>query len=387
MTKWRPQPYRRQGESKGINPQILDNAIAAGQAVIDVDAALPPVFTLRHLAHLTGADYGLLRAIIKRAIENPYRVFRIRKRPSESGERRYRTICAPDPALLGVQRWIAEYILSRGRTHSASTAYSKGSRLIAAAEPHCECRWLIKLDVKNFFESISEISAYRAFRRLGYQPLVAFELSRLSTRLGSSTVLRRRKRWRKDNMTQHQVIQAYKHSRMGHLPQGAPTSPMLANLAMVTFDEQLSVLAARHGVTYTRYADDIALSTCQQNFNRSLAAKLIGQVYALMGKHGLSPNRTKTRVVPPSGRKVVLGLLVDGKAPRLTREFKSALRMHLHFLRHPEVGPASHAARRGFASVAGLRNHLVGLLSFAQQIEPEYAKARDKEFASVNWPA
>ncbi len=387
MTTWRPQPYRRLGESKGIDPRVLESAIAAGQAVIDVDAALPPIFTLRHLAHLTGAEYGLLRAIVARAIENPYRVFRIRKRPSDSGERRYRTICAPEPALLGVQRWIAESILSRGRTHSASTAYSKGSRLIAAAEPHCGCRWLIKLDVKNFFESISEISAYRAFRRLGYQPLVAFELSRLSTRLGSSTMLRRRKRWRKDNFTQHQVIQAYTHGRIGHLPQGAPTSPMLANLAMVAFDEQLSVLAARHGLTYTRYADDIALSTRRQDFNRDIAARLIGQVYALMGKHGLSPNSTKTQVVPPGGRKVLLGLLVDGEVPRLTREFKSALRMHLHFLRHPEVGPAAHAARRGFAAVAGLRNHIEGLLSFARQIEPEYAKARNEELAAVHWPA
>lgn len=386
MTTWRPQHYRRLGESKGIDSQILDNAIVAGQSVIDVDAALPPIFTLRHLAHQTGANYGLLRAIVERANENPYRVFRIRKRPSESGERRYRTICAPEPALLVVQRWISEYVLSRGRTHSASTAYSKGSRLIAAAEPHCGCRWLIKLDVKNFFESISEISAYRAFRLLGYQPLVAFELSRLSTRLGSNTVLKRRKRWCKDNFTEHQVIQAYKHGRIGHLPQGAPTSPMLANLAMVAFDEQLSVLAARHGLTYTRYADDIALSTRQQDFNRTMAAKLIGQVYALMGKHGLSPNSTKTRVVPPAGRKVVLGLLVDGEVPRLTREFKSALRMHLHFLRHPEVGPARHASRRGFAAVAGLRNHIEGLLSFARQIEPEYAQARNMELAAVQWP-
>eukprot|EP00952_Eustigmatos_sp_NYUAD-ZCMA_P005787 25080-Eustigmatos_ZCMA.PRE.1 len=73
MTTWRPQPYRRVGESKGIDPQILDNAIASGQAVIDVDANLPPIFTLRHLAHHTGADYGLLRAIVERANENPYR--------------------------------------------------------------------------------------------------------------------------------------------------------------------------------------------------------------------------------------------------------------------------------------------------------------------------
>jgi RNA-directed DNA polymerase len=387
MTAWRPQHYRRLGKSKGIDPQTLDNAIAAGQAVIDVDPALPPIFTLRHLAHLTGVNYGLLRAIVERSNENPYKVFRIRKRPSESGERRYRTICAPEPALLIVQRWISTAVLRRGRTHSASTAYSKGSKLIAAAEPHCGCRWLIKLDVRNFFESISEVSAYRVFRGLGYQPLVAFELTRLSTRLGSSTLLRRRKRWRKHDSAEHMAIKSYQHGRMGHLPQGAPTSPMLANLAMVAFDEQLSALAARHDLTYTRYADDIALSTCQEDFTRDTAAKVIGQVYALMGKHGLSPNSTKTRVVPPGGRKVLLGLLVDGEAPRLTREFKSTLRMHLHFLRHPEIGPARHAARRGFAAVAGLRNHIEGLVSFAGQIEPEYAKARNAELITVRWPA
>ena len=386
MAAWRPQHYRRRGESKGVDPQTLDNAIAAGQAVIDVDPALPPIFTLRHLAHVTGADYGLLRAIVERRIENPYRVFRIRKRPSESGEKRYRTICAPEPSLLSVQRWISASVLSRGRTHSASTAYSKGSKLISAAEPHCGCRWLIKLDVKNFFESISEISAYRVFRGLGYQPLVAFELTRLSTRLGSNTMLRRRKRWRKHDFSEHKAIKAYQHGRMGHLPQGAPTSPMLANLAMVMFDEQLSALTSRNGLTYTRYADDVALSTTSDDFTRDKAAKLIGQVYALMGKHGLSPNATKTRVVPPGGRKVVLGLLVDGDTPRLTREFKSALRMHLHFLRHPEIGPARHAVRRGFTAVAGLRNYIEGLVSFSRQIEPEYAKARSSELASVHWP-
>lgn len=387
MAAWRPQHYRRLGESKGVDAQTLDAAIAAGQAVVDVDPALPPIFTLRHLAHLTGVDYGLLRAIVERRIENPYRVFRIQKRPSESGEKRYRTICAPEPALLVVQRWISASVLVRGRTHSASTAYSKGSKLIDAAEPHCGCRWLIKLDVKNFFESISEISAYRVFRGLGYQALVAFELTRLSTRLGSNTMLRRRRRWRRHNLAAHETIEAYRQSRMGHLPQGAPTSPMLANLAMLALDTQLSALAGRHGFTYTRYADDIALSTCDLKFTRDEAAKLIGQVYALMGEHGLSPNSSKTRVAPPGARKVVLGLLVDGDVPRLTREFKSSLRMHLHFLTHPDVGPSHHAARRGFAAVAGLRRHIEGLVSFARQIEPEYAKARGAELAAVHWPA
>ena len=47
-------------------------------------------------------------------------------------------------------------------------AFSPGDTLVAAASPHCGCKWLVKMDVRNFFESINEIAAYRVFRSLGY---------------------------------------------------------------------------------------------------------------------------------------------------------------------------------------------------------------------------
>jgi RNA-directed DNA polymerase len=106
----------------------------------------------------------------------------------------------------------------------------------------------------------------------------------------------------------------------------------------------------------------------------------------VIGRHGLSPNFTKTQVVPPGARKVVLGLLVDKAVPRLTREFKANLRMHLHFLLRPDVGAAKHAHARGFAAVAGLRNHLRGLVAYAAQIEPEYASAVRSGLSAVQWP-
>jgi RNA-directed DNA polymerase len=386
MTDWRPQHYRRLGELAGVDADILENAIAAGQAVIAVHPALPPILTLGHLAHLAEVDYRVLRSLVERNFANAYRVFRIRKRPARNGERRFRTICAPAPAVLAVQRWIASSVLSLGRPHSASTAYSKGSNIVDAARAHCGCRWLVKLDVKNFFESITEIAAYRVFRGLGYQPLVALELTRICTRLGTQTLLQTRNRWRTIDETKYAAIDGYPHWRMGHLPQGAPTSPMLANLTMLSFDEEVTNLAERYGLTYTRYADDIALSTQRDDFDRSTAVEVIGQLYSVMGSHGLSPNSTKTQVIPPGARKVVLGLLIDGASPRLTREFKAGLRMHLHFLAHPDIGPARHAVRRGFAAVAGLRNHLNGLVAYASQIEPSYAERVAAQLQSISWP-
>ena len=92
-SNWRPQHYRKLGEAIGADPTVVDNAIAAGMAVIAADPGLPPVFTLRHLAALTGADYDVLRAVVCRDRADSYRVFSIRKSVREPKETNYRIIC------------------------------------------------------------------------------------------------------------------------------------------------------------------------------------------------------------------------------------------------------------------------------------------------------
>jgi hypothetical protein len=161
---------------------------------------------------------------------------------------------------------------------------------------------------------------------------------------------------------------------------------MLSNLAMVEFDEEVVEVAKRHGLYYTRYADDLCLSTPDRSFSRAKAAEVISKVYAIMSLFGLSPNRTKTKICPPGSRKIVLGLLVDGEKPRLTREFRANLRRHVHYLTRSDVGPVRHAQARGFVSVRGLRNHVEGLVSFARQIDKEYGEKCARRLQTVSWP-
>ncbi|CAL4868268.1 hypothetical protein MMA231_02543 [Asticcacaulis sp. MM231] len=385
MSRWRSQLYKSEGLKKGIDPSILDNAIVTAEITLGSNPNLPPILTLRHLAHLTGIDYGFLRHVISRANENPYRVFRIGKRPAYNGELRFRTIAIPDPRLMVVQRWINRQILQQLTVHDASVAYSSGDRLVDAAKIHCGCNWLIKLDVRNFFESINEIAVYNVFLQAGYQPLISFELTRLCTRLGGVSPLRSTKRWTR-NLDAPAIITSYINGRMGHLPQGAPTSPMLANLAVKKFDRVVTAIAKRIGVTYTRYADDLTFSTKDRAFTGTQSRKLIGEVYAALGAFGLSPNITKAQVSPPGGRKVVLGLIVSGDTPKLKRDFKSNMRRHLHYLSDPLYGPASHAREREFTSIVGMRNHIQGLITFANQIEPDYGAACQLAFDKVIWP-
>jgi RNA-directed DNA polymerase len=391
MSLWRPQPFRTQALADGRNEDVVVKAIATAEAMQAKHADLPPVFTLKHLALMANADYALLRNIVARNDIDPYRTFRIRKRPAYDGEIRYRIIAVPRPTLLRTQRWITQSILAKVKPHSASTAFSKGDKLFDAVAPHCGCRWLIKLDVRNFFESINEVAAYRVFRALGYQALIAFEMTRLCTRLGSSSRYRAGPRWHV-RFRKWTTIKAYGVYRgdpgptVGHLPQGAPTSPMLANLAVREFDARVQLIATKHGLTYTRYADDLTLSTVQKEFTRVVASRVIRKVHAAMRDFGLFPNVAKTRVTPPGARKVVLGLLVDTKTPRLPREFKASMRQHIHYLTKEGVGSVAHARRRGFSSVVGFRHYLQGLLSFAKQIEPDYARACEADLADVDWP-
>jgi RNA-directed DNA polymerase len=384
-TVWRPQHYQEEGRRRGVSIELLRHAISAGKGVVAVNPALPPIFTLRHLAHETNVSYSYLRTVASRLDGDPYKVFTIAKTVREPKKRAFRVICVPDTELMKAQRWINAHILSYAVPHSASHAYAKGGSIIDAARPHCAKPWLIKLDVQQFFESLSEIRVYRVFRTLGYQALVSFELARLCTRLGSLTPGRSRARWQ-PWPAKRTSISAYSHSRMGHLPQGAPTSPMLANLAVRDMDEQLTTLAVDAGFVYTRYADDLAFSTDSTSFTRKNAMEFVGLVYKVMARNGLSPNRTKTRIAPPGARKTLLGLLIDGASPRLTREFRARLRQHLYFLTNTEIGPIRHAQARGFTAVLGLRHHIEGLVSFAAQVDPVYAARCTKTLQNVGWP-
>lgn len=384
MAPWRAQAFRAAAQKLGRPKEVIANAIEATRFQLKKSPNSIPILSLAHLAHLTKIDYAQLRNTIARHDPEPYRQFRIRKRPLPGNPNRFRIITVPSHWLMGLQRWLNANVLKGAMPHEASTAFNEGDSIQAAALLHCGCRWLIKIDIQNFFESVTEAQVYRVYESLGYQPLVAFELARLSTRIGSLATRRFHRRFR-SNAARWTKISAYSSGAMGHLPQGAPTSPLLANLAARDLDGALLFVAEKSGLTYTRYADDLTFSTQSTKFSRKAAAAVIAEVYAAIASNGFTPNKAKTVVAPPGSRKVVLGLLVDRDTPRLTREFKSTLRQHLYYLQSSLAGPAAHAAKKGHTTVFGLRNHVLGLIQYARQIEPKYGAARLSEFSQLKW--
>ncbi|QQM32353.1 RNA-directed DNA polymerase [Martelella lutilitoris] len=374
---WDSQTFRRGARENGLDAVSIEAALSIAKAIKSTAPDLPVIFSLSHLAHLVDVSPKHLRPIVDR-MSDPYRHFRLRKKSGRKGSkaprRRYRDIYAPQPHLLRTQRWIAQNILNVLKPHSSSFAFAPDSDMLDAATQHCGCTWLLKMDVSNFFESITERQAYQVYRGCGYTALLSFELARLSTR---SVDQKHYFHLQESEFPHPEAVE-------GYLPQGAPTSPMLANLAVRPLDMKLKRIAAELGWKYTRYADDMAFSTDRVR-TRKEALQLKAIVETALTRFGLSVNQSKTRISPPGARKVLLGLLIDRERPRLTRQFKDNIETHLYALNHAKIGAQAHRDKRGFSSITGMRHHIRGLIAFAHHVDPDYAQKLYKDFNRIKW--
>lgn len=336
---------------------------------------MTPVLTLRHLAEVTGVPHRFLRGVVSRKSVFQYKTFLLKKRIP--GRSRRRLICAPTASLKQVQQWLVHQVLQFTQPHAASYAFHPDSSPVLAAEKHPRTKWLLKVDIEDFFHSVSEGTVAEIFFGMGFQRLMSFELARLCTIPGSRTgPLHPALRWT--------AIPYYQHVHEGVLPQGAPTSPMLANLAMFKLDGLLDQLARERGLRYTRYADDLAFSTERDSSHQAMAS-LRREVYRILNEAGFRPNQRKGVIRGPGTRRIILGMLVDGERPALQRAYKDLIRLHLYYLSSDEHGPAKHAGNRK-RSVSSLYHHVRGLIDWTRCIDEEFGDAALRQFEAVNWP-
>lgn len=377
MHNMSPQRFKAKGQELGIEPMLLENASKAIQQIANVDTRLFPLLTLKHLSVVTGLPYGFLRNVVARKTGR-YRHFYMKKKMP--GRRNVRMISIPEDRLLSCQKWITQNILKFGPVHPSSFAYHPESNPVFAARVHSNTQWLIKVDVRDFFHAVSEHKVYKVFRSLGYSKILSLELARLCTMPAE----RRTKGKDPNAKYPSTAIQYYNTPTVGILPQGAPTSPMLSNLVMREVDEHLAKLAANSGMRFTRYADDIVFSCTDERDRKSL--NLVKRnILSILSKNGFRPNLRKTVMRGPGDRKIVLGVLVDSSQPKLTREYKDLIRLHLHYLTHPDFGPAKHADARK-TSIARIYHHVFGTICWARAVEPKFGSAALVRFNLIDWP-
>lgn len=206
-----------------------------------------------------------------------------------------RRIHAPMVTLKETQRYILTEILDFLPISIYAKAYRKGSHLTDNANPHCRKRFLLKMDLQDFFPSIRFDQVLRTAFHSGYFPRHIGAM--LTTLCCFEDVL----------------------------PQGAPTSPALSNVVMRHFDDVFGAYCERQGLSYTRYCDDITVSGDKPLYAAYAKAR------ALLEKEGFTVNEKKTRFVTNANRQTVTGLTVN-EAPHVPREYRRALRQELHYL-------------------------------------------------------
>jgi RNA-directed DNA polymerase len=307
---------------------------------------LPPLRDERAVANWLGLSLGRLRWLtFDRAADTTWHYSRYVV-PKRSGGQR--VILAPKRELKALQRRALLDLVAKIPAAAAAHGFVPGRSIATNAQPHVGKRVVVRLDLKDFFPSITFPRVRGLFIAHGYSYAVASTLALLCTEYDREPLDRDGKRY-------------YVSVGPRHLVQGAPTSPALANLVAWRLDRRLSGLAAKYQFSYTRYADDLTFS----GDHAAAVGGLISSVRRIVADERFTINDPKTRVARRSRRQIVTGLVVNDQVatPRMLRR---RLRAILHNARRAAQG-------NGMAVSSDQLRHARGLVAFVNAVTPRHA--------------
>lgn len=284
-----------------------------------------------------------------------------------------RLLEAPTPLLRETLRRLLSRVLAAVPVHPAAHGFVAGRSALTHARRHVGHDVVVTLDLRHFFAGITAARIYGVFRQLGYPEPVAYAAAALVTNRVPTAVLAQIPPG--GDASDRHLLRA--RLRTPHLPQGAPTSPALANLVCYGLDARLSGYAAASGIRYTRYADDLTFSG--PDTLRRGAPRLVAAVGRVVVDEGFVLHRTKTRVQPRGDRQLVTGLVVNDQlgVPRAAYE---RLRATLHEATTRGVEVANRSGHPNF------RDHLGGRISWVESANPARGERLRQQFEAIVWP-
>ena len=311
---------------------------------------LPVLASVADVCTLLGVDAKGLARLMRPGTEtgSAYVEFEIPK--AKGGTRR---IAAPRGPLRRAQRTILDQILAKVPQHEASHGFVAGRSTVTNARPHCGAALVIKTDLKDFFPTVHYRRVVGLFTMLGYGEPVAAALAGITTY--------------RPKLADGRVVWP------GVLPQGAPTSPALANLACRRLDVRLSRLAAKYGAAYTRYADDLTFS-----FPTPPAisiGRFLWWVDSICQHEGFVEHPAKRKLLRGKTQQRVTGLVVNQEV-HVPRAERRRFRAILHNCARHGL-PSQAQGREDFAA------YLAGYAAYVQMVQPELGKAWAAEVARL----
>jgi RNA-directed DNA polymerase len=304
-----------------------------------LEKRLPVIYNTTHLAALV----GYRKVYIKKAVLYTnyfYRKFEISKRNGKP-----RRIAEPLPSLKAVQLWILNNILENISPSKFAKAYIAKRDIRDNAKYHVGKPMVLKMDIRDFFPSVTRQAIENIFRDHGYSSNISNLLSKLCTLNGS-------------------------------LPQGASTSPYLSNLYLSHFDQIIGDYCVDEKIRYTRYADDLTFSG---NFDIDGVKNI---VTSELEKLGLALNDAKTRLMRTNVPQMVTGIIVNEKM-QVSKQERQNLRLELYYIK--KFGVADHV-KKIKNKKANYLQHLLGRLNYFLMINPADTEFLEyKEYIKTNY--
>ncbi|MFO1514197.1 MAG: reverse transcriptase domain-containing protein [Verrucomicrobiota bacterium] len=265
--------------------------------------------------------------------------------PKRSGGKRL--IMAPKRRLKAIQRRLLELLVEKLPVSEQAHAFRRGRSIRSGAEPHVGRKFVLKLDLKDFFPSVTFARVRGLLLAYGYGFPVATTLAVIMTEAARQPVA-----------VEGEVF--YVPTGERHCVQGAPTSPGLCNAVVLRLDHRLAGLARKHNLNYTRYADDLTLSG---ELTRAAAQRLRVTIGKIVAESGFTVNLEKTRLMGQGSRQSVTGVIVNRTLGRSRRE-RRRLRAALHQL----------AKLPGSENRVETERRLSGKLAFLEMLNPQQAQ-------------
>ena len=292
--------------------------------------------------------------------------------PKRGGK--WRLLEVPKSRLKAIQRKILREILNRIPVHIAAHGYCAGRSIVSFAAPHCGKSIVLRFDLRHFFPSVPGSRVHALFTTTGYPTEVARLLTGLCTNVVPDHV------WALNPAATQSPVSSKDRERYRspHLPQGAPTSPALANLCARRLDIRLHALAQTAGAIYTRYADDLAFSgglDLEQSLRRF--RMLVCQIAV---EEGFAINLHKSRFMGQGVRQELTGIVVNAHTNTRRADFDLLKAILTNCARN---GPESQN-RDGRAD---FRGHLLGRIAHVGLVNAGRGKKLRELFERIVWKA
>ncbi|MEM9533171.1 MAG: reverse transcriptase family protein [Pseudomonadota bacterium] len=360
-------------DNEHAQPLIITDPPVMGRPPDSLPAlALPKIPTLKDLQIWLGlfptelewfADERRRQSKVTIPALHHYRYAWVRKASGDG-----RLIEKPKERLKSMQKQLLSEILARIPPHPRAHGFVRGRSIRSYVADHIGQPAVMRFDLKNFFTSVPVPRICRLFQTLGYPPRVASLITGLCTHEVSPALA--------GAPFADLPWKTRKQLTSPHLPQGAPTSPALANLSAWAMDCRLTGLAARFDLRYSRYADDLAFSGGAEL--RRLAPQLESLVGAIALEEGFALNHRKTRLRLASQRQKLAGVVVNA-CPNIPRSDYERLKATLHNC--VRFGPASQN-RRGHEN---FRSHLLGRIAHVGWLNPNRGKKLRQILEKIDW--